>query len=158
MKKLHTTIVPATLALMLTACGGGGDDGPPTTGVAPVAERELTRQQALQQDPDANRQALHEAATATPRFESVTQSTSQNVAGVSTDAARASVSIEGAEPRIKVTVTRDDGSTLSLGHPLACDRWSGRQRSNHETLGQRFPAEPQRHGTHLRKGDCRLVV
>ena len=114
MNKLHTAIVPATLALMLTACGGGGDDGPPTTGVGPGSEQEFTPQQAVRLDPDGSRQALQEAATATPRFGSVTQSTSQNLAGVSTDAARASVSIEGAEPRIKVTVTRDDGSTLSL--------------------------------------------
>lgn len=95
--------------LALSACGGGGgSDEQPVTSLPPADTP--TFNQTLAADPSANRRAVTQAATSLPAFGSVTQSTSHNVAGVSTDAASTTFD----EQRLTLRVQRADGSTLTL--------------------------------------------
>ena len=97
--KTIAALAAATCVLFLAACGGGGGGGgtpPPMT---------LTRGDAQEIASTTALQAAQRAATATPRFGSVTQSTS------GLDRARASLS---AGPRLQVNVTRGSGGTIGL--------------------------------------------
>ena len=92
----------------LTACGGGGSGGgsvgatettstpDPTTGTTPAI--------------DAQAQSFKTAATALPKFGSVTQSSNVDSNGRTTD--RASADFDGTTAEI--TVTREDGSTFTF--------------------------------------------
>ena len=95
--------------LAISACGGGGgSDAQPVTSRPPTDTP--TFNDTLAADPSANRRAVTQSATSLPAFGSVTQSTSHNVAGVSTDAA--STTFDG--QRLTLRVQRDDGSALTL--------------------------------------------
>ena len=95
-------------AFALTACGGGGGGGgsvgatdttdmtDTTTGTAPTI--------------DARAQSFKAAATALPKFGSVTQSSNVDSNGRTTD--QASVSFDGTT--VEVTVTQANGSTFSF--------------------------------------------
>ena len=105
--------------LALSACGGGGgSDEQPVMSLPPADTP--TFNETLAANPSANRRAVTQAATSLPAFGSVTQSTSHNVAGVSTDAA--STTFDG--QRLTLRVQRDDASALTLdtaSHSLESD-------------------------------------
>ncbi len=95
--------------LTLSACGGsGGSNTQPVTSLPPA--NTPTFNETLAADPTANRSAVTRAATSLPAFGSVTQSTSHNVAGISSDAA--STTFDG--QRLILRIQRDDASALTL--------------------------------------------
>ena len=107
-------LVAAVTLTFLAACGGGGG-GSPTTDARPpepppTSGSMPTSQSAFTTDPATTHDALGNAATARPAFGSVTQSSSVNVSGVSTDAAQ--VTRQG--DTLTLRVRRQNGSSFSL--------------------------------------------
>lgn len=98
-------------ALALAACGGGGGGGSAPSTSMPTAPAQPTARTIHEADPGGAVNAASEAANALPAFGSVTQSTSHNIAGISTDAA--STSFDGRN--LTLRIDRQDASTLTLG-------------------------------------------
>ena len=112
------------IPLALAACGGGGGGAPPTAAnptPAPAeptpAPTEADRNSVRTADSGKTLQSAGEAANSLPRFGSVTQATDRDANGVTTDRARAAFDDAG----MTVTVTRADGSTLTLDTADAID-------------------------------------
>ncbi len=111
-----TSRILVTIATLtfLAACGGGGGGSPTTDAPAPqpppTADPMPTSQSAFTSDPATTHDALGNAATARPAFGSVTQSSSVNVSGVSTDAAQ--VTRQGST--VALRVRRQNGGSFSL--------------------------------------------
>ncbi len=105
----RTTIAALAALSILPACGGGGGGGSPSTptnsGTTPP-----TVDGAFAAAPAEMQESVSNAATATARFGSVTQTSNVNLSGVSTDAAEVTLSGNTVHVRIR----RQDGSTLSL--------------------------------------------
>ena len=118
MSRTRCVAALAALSLLaLAACGGGGGSSPQTgdsNGDPPVASPPdpdpPSRAETIAADPERGAKVAADAATSLPRFGSVTQSTSHNVAGISTDAA--STRFDGRN--LILTVARQDASRLVL--------------------------------------------
>ena len=111
MKRLAYCVVACVTLLLISACGGGGGGGSPTSTMPTTpTPSSPTTDTAFSSNPSTSADAAHQAATATPAFGSVTQSSNVNVSGVTTDAAQVTVSGE----RITLRVRRRDGSGFSL--------------------------------------------
>ena len=114
----HLAALVAALCLAipfaLAACGGGGGAPAKTATPAPAdptpAPTEADRNSVRTADSGKTLESARRAADSLPRFESVTQSTNRNASGITTDRARAAFNGAG----VAVTVTRADGSTLTL--------------------------------------------
>lgn len=90
----------------LTACGGGGGGSVGASGT--TSSSTPTTSTALATDAQAR--SFQTAATARPKFGSVTQSSNVDSEGRTTD--RASVDFDGTTA--KITVTREDGTTFTF--------------------------------------------
>ncbi|MCY4003203.1 MAG: hypothetical protein OXF33_05820 [Rhodospirillales bacterium] len=111
MKRLAYCAVACVTLLLISACGGGGGGGSPTSTMPTTpTPSSPTTDTAFSSNPSTSADAAHQAATATPAFGSVTQSSNVNVSGITTDAAQVTVSGE----RITLRVRRRDGSGFSL--------------------------------------------
>ena len=127
----HLAALVAALCLAipfaLAACGGGGtpkpeaqaqpqpeQPAPETPAPAPAdptpAPTEADRNSVRTADSGKTLESARRAADSLPRFGSVTQSTNRDANGITTDRARAAFNGAG----VAVTVTRADGSTLTL--------------------------------------------
>ena len=97
--------------LLLVACGGGGG-GERMTEASPPGDQSTPADIASVQsaEPDLSHAAAVRAATAVPKFGSVTQSSNVGLAGVTEDAASADFD----DGNLAVTVTREDRSRLRL--------------------------------------------
>ena len=113
MKRLTYCAVACVALLLISACGGGGGGGSPTA-TAPTdpgpSPSSPTSETAFSANPSSSNDATLRAATATPSFGSVTQSSNVNVSGVTTDAAQ--VTRRG--DAFNLRVRRRDGSSFSL--------------------------------------------
>lgn len=127
-KPLHGTLVAFLIfaAFALTACGGGGGGG----GSVGATDTTSTSDSTPSTTPtvDAQAQSFKTAATALPKFGSVTQSSNVDSDGRTTD--RASVAFDGTTA--EVTVTQEDGSTFTFDS--SDDAWHS---------GAISPAQPQ---------------
>ncbi len=114
----HLAALVAALCLAipfaLAACGGGGGAPAKTATPAPAdptpAPTEADRNSVRTADSGKTLESARRAADSLPRFGSVTQSTNRDANGITTDRARAAFNGAG----VAVTVTRADGSTLTL--------------------------------------------
>ena len=103
----HMLIAIAALTpLFLTACGGGGDS---TSTTQP--ETTETVLSPLVADLATLQKTATTAATNTPNFGSVTQSSNSDPDGMTTDTA--STSFDDGD--VTLTITRSDGTTLEIG-------------------------------------------
>ena len=117
-RPLAALVAVLCLALSLAACGGGGGGGAPTAAnPTPAPEENPTPiDGALDADGIRNADraktgdATDRAATALPRFGSVTQSTNVDASGITTD--RAGAAFDGTGLTVKIA--RADASTLTL--------------------------------------------
>ena len=107
---LHGALIAFLIfvAFALTACGGGGGGG----GSVGATDTTSTSDSTPSTTPtvDAQAQSFKAAATALPKFGSVTQSSNVDSNGRTTD--QASVSFDGTTAEI--TVTQADGSTFTF--------------------------------------------
>lgn len=104
----------AFASLTLAACGGGGGGGGSVgaTDTTDMSDMTSTPESTPSTTPttDVQAQGFKTAATALPRFGSVTQSSNVDANGRTTD--QASVAFDGTT--VEVTVTQEDGSTFTL--------------------------------------------
>ena len=114
MKPFASQAFAAIALLLISACGGGGGGSPtaatPPDTSQPPASPMPTVDTAFSANPASSAAATERAATATPAFGSVTQSSNVNVSGVSTDAAQVTVTSN----RITLRMRRRDGSGFTL--------------------------------------------
>ncbi len=99
MKPLASHAITALALLLISACVGGGDSAESTMPTTP-APSGPTLDTAFSANPSLSAEANRQAATATPAFGSVTQSSNVNIAGVTTDAAQ--VTRQGSTFHLKV--------------------------------------------------------
>lgn len=114
MRKQLKPVLPAALALALSGCGGGAsNNGADLTGTLPALE--LTRAHVLTSDMHQLREAVHLAATARPKFGSVTQTVHQGaIAEVERDGTTVTVGSGDDIARVAFTVRRTDESEFSM--------------------------------------------
>ena len=98
--------IAALAPLFLTACGGGGDS---TSTTQP--ETTETVLSPLVADLATLQKTATAAATSTPKFGSVTQTSNSDPNGTTTDSA----STEFGDGSVTLTITRSDGTTLKIG-------------------------------------------
>ena len=131
---MQTRTIAAALAaaslLFLAACGGGGGDG------GSLSEQSLTRSGAQTIASGHALGAAQRAATATPRFGSVIQSTG------AADRARASLT---AGPRLQVSIDRGSGGAIALDTAAhAVDAGLGTSAVTGRARRGRLPAQIRR--------------
>ena len=112
MKQGSSIALLVSLALILSGCGGGGDGGsvqmPPTQTPEPTPPENLKLSDVQALDPGQVLDIAQQAAISMPKFGSVVQSASATLADVNTAA------VEFDRGQMAVTVTRQDGSSLTL--------------------------------------------
>ena len=108
--RLHGVLIAFLIfaSLTLAACGGGGGGGGSVGATDTIPASEITPSTTSANDDQA--QNFKQAATALPKFGSVTQSSNVDAEGRTTD--QASAAFDGTT--VEITVTREDGSTFTF--------------------------------------------